>query len=157
MAGSGPPRGWARVFSPDKLKAAFTERLLLKLTAVLLALVLWLVVNAREPTVELVPVHFTPVLNSSLVLRDTVPEIQALVAGAPEDLIKLAAARLSIRRAIAANGPETLVLDILPADVVLPADMKGTVHVQDVRPRSITLRFESRVKPPQIKGSFGHP
>ena len=143
MAAPEAPRGWARAFSPESIKAALTQRLWLKFTAVLLALVLWLVVNAREPTQELVPVRFTPVLDSSLVLRDPVPDVQALIAGAPEDLIKLAAARLTIRRVIAADTPDTLALDIRPSDIVLPADVEGSVQVQDVRPRSITLRFES--------------
>ena len=141
--GEGERPWWTRVFSAETLKEAFTKRLLLKITAVLLALVLWLVVNAREPTQELVPVRFTPVLDSSLVLRDPVPDVQALVAGAPEDLIKLAATRLTIRRVIAADSPDTLALDIRPNDIVLPADLDGVVQIQDVRPRTITLRFES--------------
>lgn len=143
MASTEKRSWWDRVFSAESLRNAFTKRLLLKFTAVLLALVLWLVVNAREPTQELVPVRFMPVLDSSLVLRDPVPEVQALVAGAPEDLIKLAATRLTIRRVIAADSPDTLALDIRPGDVALPPDLDGIVQVQDVRPRTVTLRFES--------------
>ena len=72
-----------------RVTAAFTQQLGLKGMAVLVAVVLWFVVNAKEPQIELVPVRFTPVLDSSLVLRDPLPQMQAIVAGSPKELIKL--------------------------------------------------------------------
>ena len=57
--------------------------------AVLVAVVLWFVVNAKEPQIALVPVRFSPQLDSSLVLRDPLPELHAIVAGSPKELIKL--------------------------------------------------------------------
>ena len=113
----------------------------LKGTAVFLAVVLWLVVNAKEPEIELVPVRFTPVLDSSLVLREALPQVQAIVAGAPRELLKLSAARPTIRRDIAADAPDTLVIDLRAEDVVLPAGVDAVVR--EIEPRSITLRFES--------------
>jgi YbbR domain-containing protein len=121
--------------------AAFTQRLGLKATAVFLALVLWFVVNAKEPQIELVPVRFTPVLDSSLVLRGQVPQLQAIIAGAPNQLIKLSSNAPVIRRQITADAPDTLVLDLRPEDVTLPEGVDAVV--QDVQPRSLTLRFES--------------
>ena len=122
--------------------SAFTERLGLKATALFVAVVLWFVVNAKEPDIELVTVHFSPVLlDSSLVLRDPPPQFQAIVAGAPKELIKLSSSVPMIRRQISADAPDTLVLDVRPEDVTLPAGVQAVVR--DVQPRSFTLRFES--------------
>lgn len=125
-----------------RLVAAFTQRLALKSMAVFLAVVLWFVVNAKEPQIELVGVHFQPVLlDSSLVLRDPPPQFQAIVAGSPKELIKLSSNPPIIRRQITADSPDTLVLDLRPEDVVLPDGVDAVVR--DVQPRSLTLRFES--------------
>jgi YbbR domain-containing protein len=121
--------------------AAFTERLPLKATAVFLAIILWFVVNAKEPQLELVPVRFTPILDSSLVLRDPLPPLQAIVAGSPKQLIKLNSSAPIIRRTIAADAPDTVVLDLRPSDVTLPEGVDAVVR--DIQPRSLTLRFES--------------
>jgi hypothetical protein len=123
------------------MSSAFTERLALKGTAVFLAVILWFVVNAKEPQLELVPVKFTPILDSSLVLREPVPQLQAIVAGAPKELIKLTSNAPIIRRTIASDSPDTVVLDLRPADVTLPEGVDAVVR--DVQPRSVTLRFES--------------
>lgn len=119
----------------------FTERLGLKALAVFLAVILWFVVNAKEPQLELVPVRFTPVLDSTLVLRDQLPQLQAIVAGAPRELIKLNSDPPVIRRTIAADSPDTVVMDLRPSDVTLPDGVDAVVR--DVQPRSVTLRFES--------------
>lgn len=119
----------------------FSQHFGLKSTAVFLSVVLWFVVNAKEPEIELIPVRFTPVLDSSLVLRDPLPQVQAIVAGAPRELLKLNAALPAIRRDIAADAPDTLVIDLRPEDVLLPAGVDAVVR--EVEPRSITLRFES--------------
>jgi YbbR domain-containing protein len=124
-----------------RLRAAFTVRLGLKATAVFIALVLWFVINAKEPQLQLVPVRFTPVLDSSLVLRDPVPPVQAIVAGSPKELIKLTSNLPRIHRQITADSPDTLVIDLRPDDVTLPDGVDAVVR--DVQPRSVTLRFES--------------
>ncbi len=124
-----------------RVTAVFTERLALKATALFVAIVIWFVVNAKEPQIELVPVRFTPVLDSSLVLRDPLPPIQALVAGSPKELIKLNSSLPSIRRPIAAGAPDTLVVDLRPQDVTLPDGVDAVVR--EVSPRSLTLRFET--------------
>src|SRR5437868_15199116 len=114
---SGPQHPHHTSASRRRLLAAFTESLPLKATAIFLAVVLWFVVNAKEPQLELVPVHFTPILDSSLVLREPPPQLQAIVAGSPKELIKLNAAGLTIRRTIAADAPDTVVLALRPGDV----------------------------------------
>jgi hypothetical protein len=124
-----------------RLTAAFTEHLALKGTALFLAVVLWFVVSAKEPEVELVPVRFTPVLDSTLVLRDPPQAVMALVAGPPKELLKLGTSLLAIHRQIASDAPDTLVVDLRPSDVTLPDGVDAVVR--DVSPHSLTLRFES--------------
>jgi YbbR domain-containing protein len=125
-----------------RLIAAFTDRLVLKGTAIFVAVVLWLVVNAKEPQIELVSVRFTPaLLDSSLVLREPLPQIQAIVAGSPKQLIKLSSNPPLIHRQITADAPDTLVMDLRPEDVILPDGVDAVVR--DVQPRRLMLRFES--------------
>lgn len=123
------------------LTEGFTERLGLKGTALLLAIVLWFIVTAKEPNQDLVEVQFAPQLDSSLVLKDPPPPIHALVVGTPQELLKLFAHPLIIKRQIAANSPDTVVVDLATSDVELPAGVDAIVR--GVEPRSVTLRFES--------------
>lgn len=131
------PIPWRR-----RLVAAFTERLPLKASALLLSLVLWFVVGAREPREEYAPVEFSPVLDSSLVLRDPAPPIRAHVMGRPGEILKLATSPLTIRRQVAGDAPDTLVLALRPSDVLVPANVD--VIVREVYPQAVTLHFESR-------------
>ena len=124
-----------------RVTAAFTEHFWLKAVAVFIAIVVWFVVNVKEPQLALVNVRFAPVLDSSLVMRDQVPPIQAIIAGSPKELIKLNSNSPVIRRSIASGAPDTLVVDLRPQDVVLPEGVDAVVR--EVSPRSVTLRFES--------------
>ena len=126
------------------MRAIATERLGLKAIALGLALLLWLVVSARQPTESYVRVRVAPMLDSSLVLLDGTPELRALVAGRAADLVKLAASPLTVRRSVGGDAPDTLLLDVTPADVHVPAEMADAVRVLDVTPRSVMLRFETR-------------
>ncbi|MGH7677707.1 MAG: hypothetical protein ACRENU_04515 [Gemmatimonadaceae bacterium] len=123
-----------------RVKAAMTERLALKASAVLLAVVLWFVVAARQPTEEVATVRFMPLLDSALVLRDPAPPIRALVIGRPNEILKLGNTPLSIRRPIASDVPDTLAITLRTSDVEVPEGVQ--VLVRDVQPRSVTLRFE---------------
>ena len=124
---------------------AFTRRLLLKGTAGVLAIIVWLIVTAKEPTEDVVPVRFAPELDSTLALRDPPPPIGAIVAGRGEDLLKLYSTPLVIRRPIANNVPDTLVMDLSPRDVEIPPGLGGSIIVRAVTPASLTLRFERTV------------
>ena len=121
------------------------ERLGLKAVALVLALLLWIVVSLRQPTEGYVRVRVTPVLDSSLVLIGGAPEVQALVSGRAADLVKLYSMPLVLRRTVNSDAPDTLMLDLTPADVHVPAELSEVVHVLDVQPRAVTLRFESSV------------
>jgi hypothetical protein len=124
-----------------RVTEAFTQRLALKGTALVLAIVLWFIVTAKEPNQDLVEVQFAPQLDSSLVLKDPPPTIHALVVGTPQELLKLFAHPLVIRRTIAANSPDTVVVDLSTSDVELPPGIDAIVR--GVQPKSVELHFES--------------
>ncbi len=124
-----------------RLSGAFTENLPLKASALLLTIAMWILVSAREPTEQVVGVRFLPQLDSNLVLRDPSPLIRAVVIGAPNEILKLADTPLAIRRPVAGDAPDTLVISLRPADVEVPEGVE--VIVRDVQPHSLTLRFES--------------
>jgi len=126
-----------------RIRSAFTERLALKASAVLLAVVLWFVVAAREPTEEIVGVRFAPQIDSGLVLRDPPPTIRAIVIGRPAEILKLSNTPLIIRRVLSSDAPDTLVLSLRTSDIEVPEGIE--VIVRDVQPRSLTLRFEPTV------------
>ena len=122
-----------------RLVAAVTERLQLKAAALFFALVLWFMVSATEPSEQLVPVRFTPLLDSTLTLIDPPPQVQALVIGRTRELLKLYATQPTLRRLVDADVPDTVTIELRPTDVDLPAGVQAIVR--DVQPRSITLRF----------------
>jgi len=129
-----PPRSSGSL--QRRVTAAFTQQLGLKGMAVLVAVVIWFVVNAKEqPQTALLPVRFTPMLDSSLVLRDPLPEMRAIVAGSPKELIKLASNPPAIRRLIGADSPDTVVVDLRPDDVTLPEGWKVVGRVVEGAPR----------------------
>lgn len=121
--------------------SALTENLALKASSVLLAIALWFVVGAREPTEDLASVRFVPLLDSALVLRDPAPPIRALVVGRPSEILKLSHTPLVIRQPITGDAPDTLEVALRVADIQIPEGVE--VIVREVQPRSLTLRFET--------------
>jgi hypothetical protein len=130
------PIGWKR-----RIAAAFTENLPLKAAAVAFSIVLWYVIDPREPKEAVVDVKFLPQVDSALVLRDTAPIVRAWVIGRPAEIEKLNSTPLVIRRPIASDVPDTLVMSLRTSDVEVPEGVE--VIVRDVRPRSLTLVFEA--------------
>jgi hypothetical protein len=148
----------ARIAWDRRLRTTFTERLELKVTALVLAVVLWFMVSARETTEEIVSVRFAPQLDSSLALREPPRPVSALVIGRRGELMKLVANAPVIRRPIDDEVPDTVTLELRPGDVELPPNVDA--RVSDVQPRRITLYFLSdltRLVPvrPPAEGSDG--
>ena len=137
--GPAPAERWRSV-----VRSALTQRLGLKLTALALAILLWVIASARQPTQGYVRVQVVPAMDSSLVLLDPPSSLEALVAGRAVDIVKLYAEPPSVHRRIDGDVPDTLVLDVTPADVRLAAEFASDVRVLDVQPRSVTLRFGTR-------------
>jgi hypothetical protein len=122
------------------LKAALTERLGYKAAALFFAVVLWLVVSAEEPSEEVVPVRLEATFDSARMLTSTRPVIRALVAGRARDLIKLYDQPPVVRRVVTDDAPDSVALDLRPADVYIPPDVDAVVR--DVQPRTIVLVFD---------------
>ena len=121
------------------LRSAFTDKLPLKAAAIFFAFVLWLVVSAEEPTEEVVPVRFSPALDSGVVMEGEAPSVRALVMGRGRELLKLYTAPPVIYRRIRSGLRDSVRVEIGPADVDLPAGV--TASVRDVRPRVVTFRL----------------
>ena len=136
----------ARTRLGRSMREAFMERLPLKLAALFFAIVLWLVVSAEEPTEEVLVVHFTPALDSGVVVVGEVPPVRALILGSGRELLKLYnAPPVIVRRIVGSTAPhDSTRIELGPADVDLPAGVNAVVR--DVRPRYITLHLE-RVAP----------
>ena len=96
------------------------ERPGLKATSVIIAVLLWLIVKGRQPVQDYVPVSVMPTLDSSLVLLETPSRVRALVSGRAVDIVKLHVDPPVIHRLIDGDVPDTLVLDVTPADVRVP-------------------------------------
>jgi YbbR domain-containing protein len=119
--------------------SSLTDHLMLKVAALLLALMLWLVVSAREPTAEVIPVRFEPLLEGSLTLVGPVPPMRALVIGEGRDLLKLYSTPPVVRRVINASVTDTFTLELQPSDVDIPVNVDAIVR--DIQPRSVKLSF----------------
>lgn len=138
-----------------RLTRSATQRLGLKAASLFFAAVLWVVVSSQEPTEELVPVRFVPMLDSSLVMRGQLPVMRALVIGRAQEVLKLYQLPPVVRHFVSAETPDVVTLQVRVTDVELPPGVSAIVR--DVRPREITLRFDStlqRVLPVQSQLRF---
>ena len=140
MPGRDGERSGTGVSLERHLKAAFTERLGYKAAALFFAVVLWLVVSAEEPSEELVPVRLEASFDTTRTLTGPRPVVRALVAGRARELIKLYDVRPVVRRSIADDAPDSVAIDLRPADVYIPPDVDAIVR--DVQPRSLVLVFD---------------
>ena len=142
MVGRDGDRSAAGAMLQRRLRAALTERLGYKGAALFFSIVLWFVVSAEEPSEELVPVRLEVEYDSIRVLATPRPVIRALVAGRARDLIKLYDTPPVIRRSITDDTPDSVAVELTPADVFIPPDVDAIVR--DVQPRSFVLVFDTR-------------
>ena len=126
---------------PQRLRAAFTERLPVKATALFLSFVLWMVVAGEEPSQEAVDVTLELALDSSLVLTSTRPAVRAQIIGSTRELYKLFSQRPVIRRSFAGDVADSVVVQLSPNDVQLPPGVDARVSA--VEPQTFTLHFDS--------------
>ncbi|HEX9581208.1 MAG TPA: hypothetical protein VF970_08920 [Gemmatimonadales bacterium] len=120
-------------------RRAFLADWPIKLTALILAVLLWATVQAREPTTQLVNVALVVEPPPGQSLADPLPQVRALYAGSARELLKLLDSPPMITKILpdSAAGPVTLAL--APDDLVLLAD--ADVAVQDLQPRRIQVRL----------------
>ncbi len=122
----------------SRLRDRLVENWPIKVTALVLAAIVWAAVAAEEPTTQLVPVRLdvTPPEERSIVA--SLPEVQALVQGTAREIIKLYA------------DPPTIVV-VLPDTIsgatyqiaLSVGDIDGlegaAVTVQQIEPRTVTI------------------
>ncbi len=124
-----------------RLRAYLVENWPIKLTALILAAIVWAAVAAQEPTTQLVPVRLdiTPPEGRSIVGEP--PQVQALFAGTARELIKLYRNQPVIQLAL----PDTItgaayLLDLSVADI--GAIEGAAVTAQQIEPRSVTISLD---------------
>ncbi len=113
----------------------------IKLTALVLAAVLWAAVAAEEPTTQLVPVSLVVQTPEGRALTTPLPPVKALYAGSARELIKLYGSPPTIIKTI----PDTVMgseyaLELRPEDLMV--DGRVDAQVQDIQPRTIRVRLE---------------
>ena len=129
---------------PRRIRAAFTERLPVKATALFLSVVLWMVVAGEEPSQEAVDVTLELALDSSLVLTSARPAVRAQVIGSARELYKLFSQRPTIRRSFAGDVADSVIVQLSPSDVQLPPGIDAKVSA--VEPQTFTLHFDSLLR-----------
>ena len=118
------------------LREAATNNWPAKVTALLLAGVLWAVVEAEEPTTQLVPVQVELDLPADRTLARPMPPVQALYTGAARELIRLYATPPVLRRRVT----DTLItLTLTPNELVTARDIDAAPL--DIQPRQLLIQL----------------
>lgn len=117
----------------------------IKLTALVLAGVLWVATATQEPTTQLVAVELEIQPPPGRAVRQSPPAVKALFAGSTRELIKLYGQPPVIRKAIpdTVSGSEYS-LDLAPGDVT--GTENADVTVQDVQPRLVVVQLDDVVQ-----------
>ena len=126
---------------PRRVRAAFTEHLSVKATALFLSFVLWMVVAGEEPSQEAVDVNLELALDSSLILTSARPAVRAQVIGSTRELYKLFSRRPVIRRSFGGDVADSVIVQLTPDDVQLPPGVDARVSA--IEPQTFTLHFDS--------------
>jgi len=116
----------------------------LKLSALVLSVLLWVLVSAEETTSQLVRIPVQVEVPPGLALAAPPPEVRAFITGSGRELIKLYATPPVIR-AFVPNGaqPPRWRFDVSPSAILLPPSAKVTV--QDVEPRVMDIALDREV------------
>jgi hypothetical protein len=113
----------------------------LKLAALALAVIVWVLVASEETASELVPVQVEVDLPPDVVLAKPAPPLRALVTGPGRELIKLYSSPLTLRAELPRTAqPPRWRLEVSPANVAVPRT--ANVTIQDVEPRSLELSLD---------------
>jgi len=120
--------------------ASLTERLPIKFSAILFALVVWAVVRGEEPTELVMWARFVPVVDASLQLTGSVPDsVEVVVAGRRREVLKLRTNPPVVRRRFDEDTPRRFRTTLLVTDVEFPLGVEATARA--VRPNTLTLNF----------------
>ncbi|MCZ6915933.1 MAG: hypothetical protein O7I93_04070 [Gemmatimonadetes bacterium] len=127
------------------LKRAIAANWPIKLTALVLATVLWAAVEAEEPTTQLIPVSVTITTPANRTLTQQIPLVQAVYEGSARELIKLYTSPPLIRKVV----PDTLsgsvfTFNLSPQDVILTFD--ADVTLRDVIPQRLVVLLDDEAQ-----------
>ena len=130
----------------SRLRASIVENWPIKVTALVLAAILWAAVAAQEPTTQLVPVGLTVTPPAGRSITGELPhEVQALYAGTARELIKLYAQRPTIHKALPDTiSGSTYMLDLFVSD--LPSVDGAAVKPQQIEPRAILVQLDDVIR-----------
>jgi hypothetical protein len=129
------------------LRDAITRHWPLKLAALALSVILWVVIAAEETATQLVDIQLDLALAPDVALAQPLPPIKALVSGTGREMFKLYATPLVIRAAISESGLGSEArhrLAISPSDVQIPRNVR--VSVQEIQPHEIELVLDRRAQ-----------
>ncbi|HET8654589.1 MAG TPA: YbbR-like domain-containing protein [Longimicrobiaceae bacterium] len=138
-----------------RLLGAFTHNWQLKLLALALAVLLWVVVSAEQIESNWIPVSLQVEVNDPdyRVVPSSAPrEVQVRFSGPRRELWDLAIERPPLLLRVSGVGDTVQVLDLDPGMVLVPNGL--SVNPQAVRPARVRLRFEHlsvRSVPVQVK------
>ena len=131
-----------------RLQEALVANWPIKLTALLLATVLWVLVAAEEPSTQVMAVPVTLQLPEGLSLARRIPDVDVVFAGSARELLKLYATPATIHKSLPdASGDSAFSVQLSSADVDIPKHV--VARAQDVRPRAIWAQL-ARAAPPAI-------
>ncbi len=126
------------------LRDALLRHWPLKIAALALSVILWVMVTLEKSDTRLVAVQLDLALAPGMAPAQGLPPLKAIVAGPRRELIKLSAP-LVLRAAIPESGAGARQrLTISPADVQVPGNVKVTV--QDVEPREVEIVLDRRAE-----------
>jgi hypothetical protein len=123
------------------LPGIFVRNWPLKLAALALSVILWVLVASEETTSQLVEVRVEVDVPDDLALARPAPVLRALVTGPGRELIKLYSNPLSIHASIPASAqPPRWRLVVAPSDVQISRNAR--VSIQDVEPRALDFDLD---------------
>ena len=126
------------------LPGIFVRNWPLKLAALTLSVILWVLVASEETTSQLVEVRVEIELPDDLALARPAPVLRALVTGPGRELIRLYTNPLTIHALVPPSAqPPHWRLVVAPSDVLLSRNLR--VSVQDVEPRSLDFDIDHLV------------
>lgn len=112
------------------------------ISALCLALALWLIVSAEEPSAGWVPVRVMLTLDSAVTLSQPVAPVRAFVVGRRRDLLRLLQSPPVLQRAVTDDTPDSVRIELHEQDLDLPI---GTdARVRDLQPRLLTVRLHHK-------------
>jgi hypothetical protein len=122
------------------IRAALIADWPLKLTAVALSVLLWLVASSEQPASGLLRVELRVQPPPGRAVVQPLEPLRATAVGSRRELLRLSRDNLFFTRILSDTlTADSVRLDIDPSDVVLPGD--ADVRIQDVEPRQVMVEL----------------